>query len=57
MKNKSPSTRRAPVGLFEAIIFASRVSRAAGIECDGNDTAGKVHEAISKLSDEEGGTP
>ena len=54
MKKKSPTRRRPPPGLFEAVILASLVTRAAAIECDSNDTAGKVHKAIRKLSKNDG---
>ena len=54
MKKKSPPRPAAPVSLFEKAILASLIGRAAGIEFDGNDTEGKLREAITKLSKKDG---
>lgn len=54
MKKKSPPRPPAPASLFEAVILTSLLGRAAGIEFDGNDTEGKVHEALRKLSKKDG---
>jgi len=46
---RKPLTRGRAIDLLENVLIASRILEAAGIEADGNDTAGKLKLAIDRL--------